>query len=113
MNGKYIALIVVAASVVVSSCSDGNQDNLDAEDVFSDVVSPPATPGVGGSVYDTIVVHDNEFSILRKAIDLAGLADEFDDESREFTVFAPDNAAFERLNTGETPVAVPPRTWFV
>ena len=103
MIRKYLLSGIVAASVAVSGCSGGEEKNVDSENVFDDVVSPPATPGVGGSVYDTIVVHDTQFSMLRKAIDLAGLADELDDERREFTLFAPDDAAFEMLDAGARP----------
>ncbi len=48
-------------------------------------------------------MHNSQFSTLRKVIDLAGLANELDDETKTFTVFAPDDAAFEILNTGEAP----------
>ncbi len=54
---------------------------------------PAATPGVGNSVYDNIY-NDPDLSILLAAIDTAGLADTLDDEGSEFTVFAPNNAAF-------------------
>jgi len=52
---------------------------------------------VGNSVYDRIV-NDSNLSFLRMAIDAAGLADTLDDESSEFTVFAPNNAAFLSVN---------------
>lgn len=103
MIRKTLLPVFVAASVVVSGCSGGDGNNVDGENVFNDVVSPPATPGFGGSVYDTIVVNDTRFSTLRKAIDLAGLAAVLDDERNEFTLFAPDDAAFEMLNTGSAP----------
>jgi uncharacterized surface protein with fasciclin (FAS1) repeats len=64
--------------------------------------SPPATPGIGGSVYDTIV-KDTFLSKFQEAIILTGMADELDDETREFTIFAPVDAAFEALNTGDAP----------
>ncbi len=103
MIKKYIAPGLIAASVVVGGCSGGADNEFDGGNLLQDAESPSATPGVGGSVYDTIVVQDTQFSTLRKAIDLAGLADVFDDENNKFTVFAPDDNAFEVLNTGEAP----------
>ena len=106
MIKKYIAVSLFFASVAVVGCSGGEGDEFDGGDLLHDAESPTATPGVGGSVYDTIVVHNTQFSTLRKVIDLAGLANELDDESKTFTVFAPDDAAFEILNTGNAPTAL-------
>ncbi len=103
MIRKYIAVSLFFASVAVIGCSGGESNESDGGDLLNDAESPKATPGVGGSVYDTIVVHNSQFSTLRKVIDLAGLANELDDENQTFTVFAPDDAAFEILNTGDAP----------
>ena len=103
MIKKYIALSLIAANVAVGGCSGGADNELDGGDLLNDAESPTATPGVGGSVYDTIVVQDTQFSTLRKIIDLADFANELDDENKIFTVFAPNDAAFEILNTGDAP----------
>ncbi len=106
MIKKYIALSLLFASIAVGGCSSGDDTELDDEILLHDAESPTATPGIGGSVYDTIVVQNTQFSTLRKVIDLAGLANELDDENKTFTVFAPNDAAFEILNTGEAPTAL-------
>lgn len=103
MIKKYFALTLIAASVAVAGCSDDDDDN---DPVVPPVAEhPDATPGTGGSVYDTIVNTDT-LSSLRAAIDAAGLDDALDDESDSYTVFAPDNTAFEALNTEASPTAL-------
>ena len=103
MIKKYFALSLIAASIAVAGCSDDDDDDgvPGTDPVVPGVESPAATPGVGGTVYDTIV-QSADHTMLRDAIDAAGLANTLDDESLEFTVFAPDNAAFEALETAPT-----------
>lgn len=108
MINKYFALTLIAATVAVAGCSSDDDDDdvvVDPTNPEPEYVSPAATVGVGGSVYDFIATSDQHTSLLA-AIDAAGLADTLDDETLEFTVFAPDDAAFAALNTEETPTAV-------
>ncbi len=98
MINKYFALTLVAASVAVASgCSSDDDDDDTTGGGGDEYVSPAATPGEGGSVYDFIVNSDQHES-LEAAINAAGLADTLDDETLEFTVFAPDDAAFAALD---------------
>ncbi len=104
MIKKYFALSLIAASVAVAGCSDDDDDEEVIVDPGTDpvvVVPDAATPGVGGSVYDTIFLSTEHTSLLA-AIDAAGLADTLDDESKDYTVFAPDDAAFAALTAAPT-----------
>jgi len=81
------------------ACSDDDDDDEEGGGMITtpgDMTGAPevvpATPGVGGTAYDTIV-NDPELQSLEDAIIAAGLADTLDDPASEFTIFAPDNAA--------------------
>ena len=52
----------------------------------------PATPGVGGTAFDSIVNND-DLQSLEDAIVGANLADTLDDPANTFTIFAPSNDA--------------------
>ncbi|MFT5045497.1 MAG: putative surface protein with fasciclin (FAS1) repeats, partial [Porticoccaceae bacterium] len=89
MIKKYFALSVIAASVAIAGCS--SDDNTPA------VVAFVATPGVGGSSYDFIVLSEDH-TTLEVAINAAGLADTLDNPANAFTIFAPNNSAFTALD---------------
>ncbi len=92
MSRKLFAVSAIALSLLVVGCSsDSDSGNSNAV--------PEATPGVGNSAYDNIV-NNAELSTLRTAIDEAGLAATLDNEASEFTIFAPNNAAFDALDDG-------------
>lgn len=102
MLKKLVCSTLVAGGLVIGGCSSSDDD----DDFVNDGPNPPlgevdvnpvATPGVGNSVYDNIV-NNSDLSTLRIAIDTAGLADALDNEENEFTVFAPNNAAFLQLD---------------
>ena len=102
MIKKLVCSTLVAGGLVIGGCSSSDDD----DDFVNDGPNPPlgevdvdpvATPGVGNSVYDNIV-NNSDLSTLRIAIDTAGLADALDNEENEFTVFAPNNAAFLQLD---------------
>lgn len=57
----------------------------------------PKAPG-DASIYD-IVESNDDFSTLKFALDTAGLDGVLDSEDIQFTVFAPTNAAFEKVAT--------------
>lgn len=117
---KILLASLIASGLIVSGCSDSDSvssstdtgmtdgdttdgdttdgdttdgDTTDGDTTDGSTAPPAATPGVGNSVYDNIF-NDPDLSILLAAIDTAGLADTLDDEGSEFTIFAPNNAAF-------------------
>jgi len=77
-----------------SECIDADYGT--ASDCVESNIDPMATPGEGSSVYDNIV-NNPDLSLLRTVIDTVGIADRLDNESKEWTVFAPSNAAFSSL----------------
>jgi len=89
MLNKILTAGVVATGLFLGGCSSD-------DDPVVESTIPVATPGTGNSVYDNIV-NDSSLSTLLAAIDAAGLADTLDNEASEFTVFAPNNAAFQEL----------------
>jgi len=93
MIKKYFALSMVAASVALAGCSS---DDNPAEEVPVDPVVV-ATPGIGGSAFDSIVNSDAH-TTLRSAIDAAGLADVLDNPANTYTIFAPTDAAFQAMD---------------
>ncbi|MFK7861945.1 MAG: fasciclin domain-containing protein [Granulosicoccus sp.] len=110
MIKKYFAMTIIAASVSLAACSDdddpapattpempGTPDpdtmepgTTDPEPMEPEV--PAATPGVGGTAFDTIV-NSADHQMLEDVITAAGLADTLDNPESQFTVFAPTDAA--------------------
>lgn len=100
MIKKYFALSLIATSVFVAGCSSDDDDNGDSVDVTPvEPVEPAvvATPGVGGSSFDSIA-NSPDHATLRAAIEAAGLADALDNPANSFTIFAPTDAAFAALD---------------
>ncbi len=91
MIKKYFALSLVTASMVVAGCSSDSNDEPPAP------TTPAATPGVGGTAFDTIAESDVH-NTLQAAIEAAGLDDALDDPASTFTIFAPTDAAFTELD---------------
>lgn len=122
MYRKLFAVSIIALSLSVAGCSSDDDDDdssstgtsdsdpsgadadadADADSGMDTLAPPPATPGEGNSVYDNIF-NDPGLSILRNAIEVAGLAATLDNEAAEFTIFAPSNAAFGTLDPGLLP----------
>jgi uncharacterized surface protein with fasciclin (FAS1) repeats len=61
------------------------------------IAKGPKAPG-DASIYD-IVESNDDFSTLKFALDTAGLDGVLDGEGVQYTVFAPTNAAFEKVAT--------------
>lgn len=108
MIKKYFAISIVAASVFAAGCSsddNGNDDVVPGEEAPGEEtpgtdegpVTPVATPGVGGTAFDTIANSDVH-NTLQAAIEAAQLADTLDDPANAFTIFAPTDAAFTALD---------------
>jgi len=106
MINKYFALSVVAASVLVAAgCSSDDDDDdmtpvVPPIDMEPPVVVVPATPGVGGTAFDTIANSDVH-NTLEAALAATGLDATLDDPANTFTVFAPTDAAFAALDADE------------
>jgi uncharacterized surface protein with fasciclin (FAS1) repeats len=83
-NWKLQSLAVVAAAMLLFSC---NKDLPVAEPILP----PPPT----GQTVMAIVNGNPNFSFLKAAIDRAGLAGPLNTATNVYTVFAPDNAAFQ------------------
>lgn len=83
-NWKLQSLAVVSAAMLLFSC---NKDLPVAEPI----VPPPPT----GQTIMAIVTGNANFSFLKAAIDRAGFAKVLNTETNVYTVFAPDNAAFQ------------------
>ncbi len=82
---KFLILALVA-SLTVMACGDDDDDDDNGDDVEATIYAELAADGD----YDTLVT----------AIDAAGLEDTLDDEDAEYTVFAPNDAAFDALEDG-------------
>lgn len=100
LNSRYLLAGLFATSVFLSACSSDSDDNDITTPVSPQGITqsnlPAETPGIGNSVYDNIV-RNTELALLLEAINAAGLANVPDNEALEFTVFAPDNTAFQTL----------------
>lgn len=95
MIKKYFALSLVAASVVVAGCSSDDKDT----DVPV-VVVPAADSTNDSSAYD-LIANSTDHTQFLAAIAAASLADQLDNPANEYTIFAPDDAAFAALDTAE------------
>lgn len=98
---KLLLAGLISGGLVAGGCSSDDDDTGMTDGGMTDggTTVPAATPGVGNSVYDNIF-NDPDLSTLLAAIDAADLADTLDDEASDFTVFAPNNAAFEAFIAG-------------
>ncbi len=97
MIKKYFALSLISATIAMAGCSS-DSDSVDTEtETETETETTPATPGVGGTAFDTIVNSDAH-TTLEAAITTAGLADALDDPASAFTIFAPTDAAFTALD---------------
>lgn len=81
---KLPMLLLASLMVITSACDDDNDDSMTNND--------PKTIAA-------TVESDARFSILLEALNRAGLTSVLADASASFTVFAPNNAAFQSLLT--------------
>jgi len=95
MIKKYLALSLVTASMFVMGCSSSDDD--DTPETPEPSVDPAATPGEGGTAFDTIATRPDLTTLLMAINAVPGLADTLDNPENEFTIFAPNNAAFDAL----------------
>lgn len=109
-NSSENTVTTANTQMAALSLSDGtlfvNQSAVSATDVMADngvihvvdqVILPPAEKGTPtGSIVD-VAVADANFSTLVAALTAADLVDTLADESATFTVFAPTDAAFSKI----------------
>ena len=95
---KKISAITMIAAIAVSC--DGKKKEADAEVVVdSTEVAADTTQAVAASTIVDVAVGNPDFSTLVAAVKAAGLVETLSSEG-PFTVFAPTNAAFEKLPAG-------------
>lgn len=94
---KISALSMIA--LIAVSCGDGKKK--ESEEVIADstAVSVDSTETVASTTIVDVAVGNPNFSTLVAAVKAAGLAETLSGEG-PFTVFAPTNAAFEKLPAG-------------
>ena len=80
-----------------SSDDDDTPDTPDTPETPAPPVDPAATPGVGGTAFDTIATRDDLSTLLAAINAVPGLADTLDNPENTFTIFAPNNDAFVAL----------------
>ncbi len=100
MIKKYFALSLVTASMFVMGCSssdDDDDDTPETPEMPAPPVDPAATPGVGGTAFDTIATRPDLSTLLAAINAVPGLADTLDNPENAFTIFAPNNNAFDAL----------------
>jgi transforming growth factor-beta-induced protein len=102
-NGGDIALSFSHSTLFVNgakvSTADVMADN-GVIHVINNVIMPVAEMGTPtDSIVDVAVADPDNFSTLVTALTAAGLVDTLADETKEFTVFAPTNAAFDNIDS--------------
>ncbi len=100
-NGSDVALTVKDATLYLNlspvSAADVSADN-GVIHVVDQVILPPAMKG--GETMNIVELASSlsQFSTLVDAVTAAGLVDTLSDENANFTVFAPTNAAFDKID---------------
>lgn len=82
-NAKVIITDIVASNGIIHA--------------IDTVITPPAPTDIDGTIIDA-AVGTPELSTLVSAIEAAGLVDLLSDETKMFTVFAPLNSAFDKID---------------
>ncbi len=94
MRMRLLGVAAVAAGLVLTGCSSDSDD--DAASSPSPTAEAPATDA--GTIVE-VASGAEDYSTLVAAIEAAGLVDTLNGDG-PFTVFAPDNAAFDALPAG-------------
>ncbi len=95
---KKISTLSMIALIAVS-CGDGKKKESDDVVADSTAVSVDSTQTVASTTIVDVAAGNPNFSTLVAAVKAAGLAETLSGEG-PFTVFAPTNAAFEKLPAG-------------
>lgn len=94
---KISALSMIA--LIAVSCGDGKKKESEEVVVDSTAVTVDSTQTVASTTIVDVAAGNPDFSTLVAAVKAAGLAETLSGEG-PFTVFAPTNAAFEKLPAG-------------
>lgn len=95
---KQISTLSMIALIAVS-CGDGKKKDSEEAVVDTTAVSVDSTEAVTATTIVDVAAGNPDFSTLVAAVKAAGLAETLSGEG-PFTVFAPTNAAFEKLPAG-------------
>ncbi|MFD2166869.1 fasciclin domain-containing protein [Thalassotalea euphylliae] len=101
-NGDMAALSLTGSQLFINdsavSAADVGADN-GVIHVIDSVILPPAMKGEPTQSIVDVALADENFSTLVAALTAADLVDTLADESATFTVFAPTNAAFSKIDS--------------
>jgi uncharacterized surface protein with fasciclin (FAS1) repeats len=95
---KRITSLAVVA-LVMASCGDGKKKDEAVDTMDSTEVAVDSTEAVAATTIVDVASGNPDFSTLVAAVQAAGLVETLSGEG-PFTVFAPTNAAFEKLPVG-------------
>ena len=101
-NGDMAALSYVDSALFIND-SAVTAANVTADNgvihVLNKVIMPPAEVGTPTKTIATVATETDALSTLVTALQAADLVDTFNDTTKSFTVFAPTNAAFNKIPT--------------
>jgi uncharacterized surface protein with fasciclin (FAS1) repeats len=104
MANEQMAALSVADSMLYINKSAVSMADLMADNgivhVVDQVILPPSMKGTPTDSIVDVAVADANFSTLVSALQAADLVDTLADESATFTVFAPTDAAFAKIESG-------------
>ena len=99
-NGSKVSLSFVDSTLFVNGAKVSSADVLASNGVIhviDNVILPPAATGTPTLNIVEVALSDPDFSTLVTALTEADLVTALSDESKMFTVFAPTNAAFDKI----------------
>jgi uncharacterized surface protein with fasciclin (FAS1) repeats len=100
VNGQLAALSLAGSELFINT-SKVSTANIGASNgvihVVDQVILPPALKGTPTQSIVDIAISNPDFSILVAALQAADLVDALADEDANYTVFAPTNAAFQKI----------------
>ncbi|TMP54437.1 fasciclin domain-containing protein [Pseudoalteromonas sp. S1612] len=103
-NGDMAAISYVDSSLFIND-SAITEANVTASNgvihVLNKVIMPPVEVGTPTKTIATVATETPALSTLVTALQAASLVDTFNDTTKSFTVFAPTNAAFNKIPTAD------------
>ncbi|WP_426357175.1 fasciclin domain-containing protein [Pseudocolwellia sp. HL-MZ19] len=85
-------LLLPILTCVLAACGGGNDNKVAVEESGGQVIVPAEEMNIL-----QVLEADTSFSRFLGSLELAGLTDRFADTSRQFTIFVPNNSAFDLL----------------
>ncbi|WP_372768461.1 fasciclin domain-containing protein [Pseudoalteromonas sp.] len=102
MANSQMAALSLSSSGLYINASKVSTTNINASNgvihVIDQVILPPATKQQSTQNIVDVAINDPNFSTLVSALQSANLVDVLADETKKFTVFAPTNAAFDKIS---------------